>query len=499
MKIQKALASNRKEFTNSFLFNLNKNYSNKPFKILTTNTKIKILNNSHYSTNNITQKYIKFSKFPSLNFSSTITKTNNINNHNNNIKPESSGSSILKEYKTKIDNSLNIFEEIFHKEIKSKAQLISYFDFKSICTNVSLTGTTPLDSINNSIFFPCWDMVARGGKRWRPILGLMVADLFKINLSNPSESESKKLYYKLLYLVESLHNASLILDDVEDKSESRRNAPCVHLKFGEAIAINAGISLLLFPFYKIIQHIDDPLIVADLSRKFFQELSAIHIGQGWDIEMNLSKRTPSIENYNDTVLMKTGVFPRLIVKLLQVLIKREICKSVITSSEKEAYVEKIFASLIDIMDNMSIAFQIKDDLLNITDSDLARGKGFFGEDIFEGKLTLMILHSLNKKADKAQGKIENESEIENKGKRLREILDMKTKDALLIKEAVEILRDNESIKFAEDRMNYHVDKAISLCDELIKDIEQSANKDCFDTEAVKYIKLLIFYLIDRSI
>ena len=495
MKIQKTLSLNRKQFTNSLLFNFNKNLSNKPFKSLITSKSRSRIINKTLNLANTAAIYFKFLKFSTSNFSSTITSTNNNNSTNiNNTNNKTNGSSILKEYKTKIDNSLNIFEEIFQKEIKSKEQLISYFDFKNICTNVSLTGTTPLDSINNSIFFPCWDMVSRGGKRWRPILGLIIADLFKINLTDPNENESQKLYYKLLYLVESLHNASLILDDVEDKSESRRNAPCVHLKYGEAIAINAGISFLFFPFYKIIQHISDPLIIAELSKCFFQELSAIHIGQGWDIDMNINKRTPGIDNYYDTVLMKTGVFPRLIVKMIKILIKSEISKNNI-SIEMTNYIEKIFVSLIDIVDNMSIAFQIKDDLLNITDSELAKGKGFFGEDIFEGKLTLMILHSLNRKDDKAQ----EAGDVEQKRKRLREILDMKTKDPLLIKEAVELLIKNESIKFAEDRMNHHVDKAISLCDDLIKDIEQSGNKGSFDTKAVKYIKLMIFYLIDRSI
>ncbi len=500
MKIHEALYSSRKQLTNSLFCNLNRNYSNnKQLKYLLTTSKTRSRFHNNPNLTNTASNYLKFSK-PHFKYFSSIN-TNNPNT--NDINTKSNSTLILKKYKEKIDNSLYIFEEIFHKEIKTKAQLISYFDFKKICTNISLSGSTPLDSINNSIFAPCWDMVARGGKRWRPILGLMIADLFKINLSNPNQIESQKLYFKLLYLVESLHNASLILDDVEDKSESRRNAPCVHLKYGEAIAINAGISFLFFPFYKIIQQIEDPLMVAALSKSFFQEVSAIHIGQGWDIEMNVSKRTPSIENYNDTVLMKTGVFPRLIVKLLKILIKNDMGESsdVLVLVQKRNYVDKVFFCLIDIVDNMSIAFQIKDDLLNITDSELAKGKGFFGEDIFEGKLTLMILHSLNKQGD---DKALDAHEIDNfdnntKRKRLREILDMKTKDQIIIKEAVEILRKNESIKFAEDRMNYHMNKAITLCDELIRDIERSEYKELFDTEAARYIKHMIFYLIDRSI
>lgn len=469
------------------LIGLNKYYFNYPLKsLININTKTKRFHNRYgFDKNNLSD---------SFNILKRINKTKFSTLNNNKLNYDNNTSSIMKEYKTKIDNSLYIFEEIFHKEIKSQQQLIDYFDFKNISTNVSLSGSIPLRSINNSIFFPCWDMVARGGKRWRPILGLIISDIFKLDLSNPNKNESQKLYYKLLFLVESLHNASLILDDVEDKSESRRNLPCVHKTFGEAIAINAGISFLFFPFYKIIQHIEDPLIIAELSKSFFQELSAIHIGQGWDIEMNINKRTPSVENYSDTVLMKTGVFPRLIVKLLKILIRDELKKNKISENQK-IEIEKIFDSLIHIVDNMSIAFQIKDDLLNITDSELAKGKGFFGEDIFEGKLTLMVLHSLNKKAENDK---ENDR-VEKCKNRLRDILDMKTKDPQLIKEAVDIMISNKSIQFAEYVMNKHVDKANSLCEELINEIDKSINKDKYETKAVQNIKIMIAYLIDRSI
>ncbi len=403
---------------------------------------------------------------------------------------------IIKEYKSKIDSSVNIFEEIFPRGFSSKEKLVKYFDFDSISNNVNLEGKITLESINNSIFIPCWDIVDRGGKRWRPILGLMICDLFKIDLTDPNNNEDKKLFYKLLYLVESLHNASLIIDDVEDKSESRRNLPCIHLKYGEAIAINAGISFLFFPFYKIIHDIKNPLMIADLSKTFLQEISSLHVGQGWDIEMNVNKRTPSKEDYNDTVLMKTGVFPRFIVKLLKILVKDQLIKSGIKNkNNEENYIENIFNKLVEIVDNMSIAFQIKDDLLNISESDLAKGKGFFGEDIFEGKLTLMVLHTLNKSIENIQDK----EKVENRQRRFEEIFNMKTKEPLLIKEAVQILKINGSIEFAENKMNYHVDKAILICDELINDICIKKKNKEFNVEAIDYIKHMIFYLIDRSI
>ncbi len=451
---------------------------------------------------NIPNKY-SFVKY----FSSSINCTR---------KSESMNSEkIIKEYKRRIDESFYIFEEIFSKEIKSKSDLLKYYDFDSISNKITLQGEIPLESINNSIFKPCWDMVDRGGKRWRPILGLMVLDIFNIDLRNCDNDENQKLFYKILFLVESLHNASLILDDVEDKSESRRNLPCVHLKYGEAIAINAGISFLFFPFYKIIQKLKNNDLISNLSKHFFEEVSGVHIGQGWDIEMNLNKRTPTPDNYKDIVLMKTGIFPRLIIKLLKVLIKNDILKennsynkndnkrkeveneefSLIIIKQKEENLEKIFLKLIDIVDNMSIAFQIKDDILNISDSELAKGKGFLGEDIFEGKLTLIVLYLLNEEyQEDFNCKSEN---LEKDIKRLKEILSMHTKNPLLINEALEILNRNNCIKYAEHQMNLHVNKAMEICNDLIKEVERNENN--FNIKAIEDIKMLINYLIDRSV
>lgn len=406
---------------------------------------------------------------------------------------KASKSNFLKAYKEKIDKSIIFSEEIFPKEFKTKEDMMNYFDIDKICPNIVLKGQVPLDSTTKGILDPCWDMMVRGGKRWRPILGLIITEIFKLDLDNPIEDENKKLYYKILYLVESLHNASLIIDDVEDKSEQRRNAPCVHLKFGEAISLNAGIALLFFPFYKILQEIKDPILYNDLCRAYFEELSAIHVGQGWDIEMKITNRIPLPENYRDTVLMKTGVCPRLIVKMLRALIKHgmKVNSSIIKAKVSPEQVDQIFDILINIVDNTSISFQIKDDLLNIADSELSKGKGFYGEDIFEGKMTLMILHTLNKKIEKPEDEVNQ--------KRLKEILELKTKDQKLIREAVEILKINGSIAWAYDIMDNHCVIALNLCDKIAEIIQSSSMKDQLNLDAIKNIKGMICYLIDRNV
>lgn len=369
----------------------------------------------------------------------------------------------LLKYKELLEQASPLTEELFPRKVKDSQDLSKYLLKDKLSPNLKISGKIPIESINAGTFTPVWDLLDRGGKQWRPMLGLIIANFFKFNISDINKS---KLLYRTLTLTELIHNASLIIDDVEDKSDQRRNQPCIHLKFGEDIAINAGISLLYFPIYKIIKEIDDTILRLNLAEAYFEEMVAIHLGQGWDIEMKVQNRIPSVDNYVDTVICKTGVCPRLMVKLIKILFNNKA-------------EDNFFKEFVDIIDNLSIAFQIRDDVLNISPSELSKGKGFLGEDIYEGKLTLMVLHTLNSTHSNLH--------------KLKEILMMKTKDEKLIKEAIDILKVNGSIDYANDIMNKHINLAKSKCEILAKeDISK------FNTHAVEDLMSLMDYLINRD-
>lgn len=78
----------------------------------------------------------------------------------------------------------------------------------------------------------------------------------------------------------------------------------------------------------------------------------------------------------------------------------------------------------------------------MTSEDYAKERGSLGEDIHEGKRTLMVLHSYDPS---------NENLSQEEKDRLVEILDMKTNDDTLIKEAIAILYKGGSIKYAEKK------------------------------------------------
>jgi geranylgeranyl pyrophosphate synthase len=381
----------------------------------------------------------------------------------------------LSKYKQLVDKSHSIAEELFPKQIVNRNDLNKYLRLQNISRNIRNDCNQGSESITHGILKPCWDLIDRGGKKWRPMFGLMIADYFNVNIHD-NHSSKNKMIYQALELTELFHNATLIIDDIEDKSENRRGKKCVHLIYGEDLSINAGISLLYFPMYYFITQIQDISLKAELCQAYFEEMSALHLGQNWDIEMKIGRRIPTENNYKDIVMCKTGVMPRFIVKLMQGFINHLFSENKIN--------EKIFSEFIDIADNLSVAFQIKDDLLNLVPSELSKGKGIIGEDLFEGKMTLMVLHTLNNKNGK------------NK-QRLEEILTMKSKEQKILNEGIEILKSNGSIHYATQVMEMHHDIVREKCKKLSQFNEIGNLK--LNKEAALRVSELVDYLVERNL
>ena len=152
-------------------------------------------------------------------------------------------------YDKLIQNSLFIREKLIPKNFKNFEEASKYLFFPEISKNIVECGKNSIEDINKSICNPIWSMLNRKGKLWRPKIGLISSNIFINDLEN---IKKHKNLYKIIYLGELIHNSSLIIDDIEDKSLTRRGEKCVHLKYGENIAINAGISLMIFPMNKFL-------------------------------------------------------------------------------------------------------------------------------------------------------------------------------------------------------------------------------------------------------
>jgi geranylgeranyl diphosphate synthase type 3 len=136
---------------------------------------------------------------------------------------------ILENYKT-IFNKSKVIEEIIPRKFKNEAELRNYFNVNSISSLLRVDDKVTLDSIQKSVNDPMWDMLDRGGKRWRPFLGLMIAKYLNIEIEDFNQNKN---LYKILGAIEVIHNATLMIDDVVDNSEYRRSKPCIHKIFGK--------------------------------------------------------------------------------------------------------------------------------------------------------------------------------------------------------------------------------------------------------------------------
>jgi octaprenyl-diphosphate synthase len=180
-------------------------------------------------------------------------------------------------------------------------------------------------------------------------------------------------------LVEFCHNASLIHDDIEDKSKERRGKPAVHILYGEDTAINSGCFLYFLP----LSSIDAWNAPAEAKLKLYsiwaREMRALHLGQSMDIAWHKNRETlPSIDDYYTMCSLKTGVLARFAARTgCLAAFYSGAGGDVDTARDLSAAAEKL-----------GVGFQILDDVKNLREG--AQGKQR-GDDIVEGKKSLPVL------------------------------------------------------------------------------------------------------------
>lgn len=215
---------------------------------------------------------------------------------------------------------------------------------------------------------PGKELIKRGGKRWRPLLSVLSCELAGGTL---------QAIYPLTPLVELCHTASLIHDDIEDCSETRRGGEAIHIKYGEDIAINAGSWL----YFRAAEAIFNSALgdkEKSLAYRFYiRNLSRLHLGQAMDIGWH-SKNDyiPAKAEYEAMINLKTGSLARL---------AGEVGFIAAGKSEKEAAEYGMLTA------DIGVGFQILDDVKNIKGG--IPGKEY-GDDIVEGKKSLPVIFYL---------------------------------------------------------------------------------------------------------
>ncbi len=290
--------------------------------------------------------------------------------------------------------------------------------------NAALFRTNPpkyaynLETLNKAVAEPIWEFLDRGGKRWRPSLFLLICEALG---KNPED------FADFAIIPEVIHNGTLMVDDIEDASEYRRGKPCTYKIYGLDIAINAGNAMYYLPLLPLIESREkvSPEKLCKIYEIYVQEMINLSLGQAMDIAWHRGlANTDEIgeKDYLQMCAYKTGTLARMAAKIASVLANAN---------------EELVENLGRFAESIGIAFQMQDDILDLTGKDFAEKKGGRGKDITEGKRTLIVIHTL--KVANAEDK-----------RRLIEILNMHTSDQKLIDEAIKIIEKYGSIDYAKN-------------------------------------------------
>uniref|UniRef100_A0A8C6E6T6 Geranylgeranyl pyrophosphate synthase n=1 Tax=Moschus moschiferus TaxID=68415 RepID=A0A8C6E6T6_MOSMO len=184
----------------------------------------------------------------------------------------------------------------------------------------------------------------------------------------------------IIEVTEMLHNASLLIDDIEDNSKLRRGFPVAHSIYGIPSVISSANYVYFLGLEKVLT-LNHP----DAVKLFTRQLSELHQGQGLDIYWRDNYTCTTEEEYKAMVLQKTGGLFGLAVGLMQLF-----------SDYKE--------DLKPLLDTLGLFFQIRNDYANLHSKEYSENKSFC-EDLTEGKFSFPTIHAIWSRPESTQKNI----------------------------------------------------------------------------------------------
>jgi geranylgeranyl diphosphate synthase type II len=217
-----------------------------------------------------------------------------------------------------------------------------------------------------NLYEPIHYILDLGGKRMRPVLTLMSAEIF--------DADYRKALPAAL-AVEVFHNFSLVHDDIMDDAPLRRGQETVHEKWNLNTGILSGDAMLILAYQYFEQY--EPIIFRDLAKLFSKTALEVCEGQQWDVDFE-ERNDVTIPEYLKMIQYKTAVLVAAAMKMGAIIAE--------TSEEN--------ANLIyDFGLNLGLAFQLQDDFLDAFGDPETFGKQV-GGDIIENKKTYLYLKAV---------------------------------------------------------------------------------------------------------
>ena len=285
-------------------------------------------------------------------------------------------------------------------------------------------------------------IIKRKGKQMRPMFIFLFSKLLNQGIVNEK-------VYRGASVIELIHTATLIHDDVVDDSKRRRGFFSINAIWKNKIAVLVGDFLLSRGMILCIENKDyDHLDIISESVKKMSEGELLQIEKSRSLDID------------ETVYFE-------IIKKKTASLISSCCKIAAVSVTKQ---KKIIESVSKIGENIGIAFQIKDDLFDYGKRKIGKPRGI---DIKEKKLTLPLIYTLNK-LDK------------RKRKWLINSIKKHNKDKSRVKEIISLVKETGGLDYAIEKMNYFHKIAL---DDL---------KNLPDNEYKKSLTDMINYVIQRD-
>ncbi|MBR1505268.1 MAG: polyprenyl synthetase family protein [Prevotella sp.] len=226
----------------------------------------------------------------------------------------------------------------------------------------------PYNRKPKSLYDPVEYVLSLGGKRIRPVLMLMGYNLWK---EQPEDILMPAMG------IETYHNYTLLHDDLMDNADMRRGHQTVHRRWDANKAILSGDSMLVLAYQRMQQVPADKMpAVLDL----FTE-TALEIGEGQEYDMTFETRNDVTEDeYIEMIRLKTSVLLACALKIGALL-----------ADAPKADADRLYR----LGEQVGLAFQLQDDLLDVYGDPKVFGKAI-GGDITSNKKTYMLINAVNR-------------------------------------------------------------------------------------------------------
>ncbi|GGC58931.1 isoprenyl synthetase [Pedobacter quisquiliarum] len=245
--------------------------------------------------------------------------------------------------------------------INTKEQMYTVFELQQLIEQAIPKIEYP--SHPKNLYAPLTYIMNLGGKRLRPALVLITTDMFKGDIMEAMPAA---------LAIETFHNFTLIHDDIMDNAPLRRGKLTVHEKWGTNNAILSG-DVMMVEANKQLAQVDSS-ILKDVLNTFNATAQGVCEGQQLDMEFE-TRDNVSITEYIDMIRLKTAVLVGGAMKLGAIIAK--------ASPEHATHIY-------DFGENLGIAFQLQDDILDVYGDPEKFGKQV-GGDIKSNKKTFLLL------------------------------------------------------------------------------------------------------------